>query len=46
MHLLDMERDESNDDAGAGDSHSILGIWDPSLPHFTLLNTETQKGTV
>jgi len=44
MHLLDMERDDTDNDAASSDSHSVLGIWDPSQTHFNLLNTETQKG--
>ena len=44
MHLLDMERVGVEDTIAAGAAHSVTGVWDPSHPHFTLLNTETQKG--
>ena len=47
MHLLDMERHiSSNDDTPSLGTHTVVGTWDPTHPHFQLLNSETSKGKV
>uniref|UniRef100_H2YCK6 Rab-GAP TBC domain-containing protein n=1 Tax=Ciona savignyi TaxID=51511 RepID=H2YCK6_CIOSA len=45
MHLLDMNHTPVDDEGGIGGTRTVVGLWDPSHPHFALLNTETQKGT-
>lgn len=49
MHLLDMEGMKvgmatATDANSSGNQHVIVGSWDPTHPHFSLLNEETLKG--